>query len=68
MAVEPKMYNLVAHPAYTRVHKLRLSSNSCDFELFSLTFGVYEAGPQLPVSDFPRPRYLLAISARAPRR
>ncbi len=46
MAVEPKMYNiLVAHPAYTRVHKLRLSSNSSDFELFSLTFGVYEAGP-----------------------
>ena len=45
MAVEPKMYNLVAHPAYTQVHKLRLSSNSCDFELFSLTFGVYEAGP-----------------------
>lgn len=45
MVVEPKMYNLVAHPAYTRGHKLRLSSNSSDFELFSFTFGVYEAGP-----------------------
>ncbi|PKB70910.1 MAG: hypothetical protein BZY87_08105 [SAR202 cluster bacterium Io17-Chloro-G6] len=43
--VEPRMYNLVAHPSYTRGHKLRMSSNSADFELFAFTFGVYTAGP-----------------------
>ena len=43
--VEPRMYNLVAHPSYTRGHKLRLSSNSADFELFAFTFGVYTSGP-----------------------
>lgn len=43
--VEPRMYNLVAHPSYARGHKLRLSSNSADFELFAFTFGVYAAGP-----------------------
>ena len=45
MVVEPRMYNLVAHPSYARGHKLRLSSNSADFELFAFTFGVYAAGP-----------------------
>ena len=45
MVVEPRMYNLVAHPSYTRGHKLQLSSNSADFELFAFTFGVYAAGP-----------------------
>ena len=43
--IEPRMYNLIAHPAYSRGHKLRLSSNSADFELFAFTFGVYTAGP-----------------------
>ena len=41
---EPRMYEVVALPAYSS-HELKLSSNSDDFALFAFTFGAYEDGP-----------------------
>ncbi len=41
---EPRMYQVVALPAYSS-HELKLSSNSESFALFAFTFGAYEDGP-----------------------
>ena len=42
---EPRMYNIIEAPAYSKDNKLTMNSNSDDFEIFAFTFGVYETGP-----------------------
>ncbi|PKB70569.1 MAG: hypothetical protein BZY87_09960 [SAR202 cluster bacterium Io17-Chloro-G6] len=42
---EPRMYNVVEAPAYSKDNVLTMSSNSDDFGIFAFTFGVYQTGP-----------------------
>ena len=42
---EPRMYNVVEAPAYSKDNTLTMSSNSDDFGIFAFTFGVYQTGP-----------------------
>jgi len=42
---EPRMYNVIEAPGYTKDNQLTMSSNSGDFGIFAFTFGVYETGP-----------------------
>ncbi len=42
---EPRMYSVVDAPAYAKDRTLQMSSNSEDFGIFALTFGVYQEGP-----------------------
>ena len=42
---EPRMYNLIEAPAYSKDNALTMGSNSDDFGIFAFTFGVYQTGP-----------------------
>ena len=42
---EPRMYNVIEAPEYSKDNLLTMSSNSDDFGIFAFTFGVYETGP-----------------------
>ena len=42
---EPRMYQVIGAPEYSKDNLLTLSSNSDDFGIFAFTFGVYETGP-----------------------
>jgi thiol-disulfide isomerase/thioredoxin len=42
---EPRMYNVVEAPAYSKENALTMSSNSDDFGIFAFTFGIYQTGP-----------------------
>ena len=42
---EPRLYTVIETPDYVRHSNLKMASNSGDFGLFALTFGIYEDGP-----------------------
>ena len=42
---EPRLYTVTKTPDYVRRSNLKMASNSGDFGLFALTFGIYEDGP-----------------------
>jgi thiol-disulfide isomerase/thioredoxin len=41
----PSLYNVINNDSYVRRENLKMASNSPDFGLFALTFGVYDTGP-----------------------